>query len=104
MDVIMCVCLSKSDRGGKYLYVHSAIQREGDIATVTTRHLFPASIGLCHLRFWFHMLGSEKMGTLKVRPTPPPRLSSEIPLPIILNHVEASFVGYVFLTKNKIVL
>ncbi|XP_062336134.1 MAM and LDL-receptor class A domain-containing protein 1 [Osmerus eperlanus] len=54
------------DGGGRYLYVHSAIQREGDIATVTTRHLFPASIGLCHLRFWFHMLGSEKMGTLKV--------------------------------------
>ncbi|XP_071341063.1 MAM and LDL-receptor class A domain-containing protein 1 isoform X4 [Trachinotus anak] len=52
--------------GGKFLYIHSATQREGDVAKVTTRSPFPASIGLCHLRFWFFMHGSDKMGTLKV--------------------------------------
>ncbi|KAJ0022846.1 hypothetical protein NQD34_014980 [Periophthalmus magnuspinnatus] len=52
--------------GGNYLYIYSAIQREGDVATVTTRATYPASIGLCHLRFWFYMHGSDRMGTLKV--------------------------------------
>lgn len=52
--------------GGNYLYIHSAIQREGDVAKVTTRTTYPASIGLCHLRFWFYMHGSDRMGTLKV--------------------------------------
>ncbi|XP_029005062.1 MAM and LDL-receptor class A domain-containing protein 1 isoform X2 [Betta splendens] len=52
--------------GGSFLYVHSAPQREGDVAKVTTRRPFPSSIGLCHLRFWFFMHGSDRMGTLKV--------------------------------------
>ncbi|CAN9506358.1 unnamed protein product [Ophioblennius macclurei] len=54
------------DGGGNFLYVHSAAQREGDVAKVTTKSPFPASIGLCHLRFWFFMHGSDRMGTLKV--------------------------------------
>uniref|UniRef100_A0A4W6FJB9 MAM and LDL receptor class A domain containing 1 n=1 Tax=Lates calcarifer TaxID=8187 RepID=A0A4W6FJB9_LATCA len=49
-----------------FLYIHSATQREGDVAKLTTRRPFPASIGLCHLRFWFFMHGSDRMGTLKV--------------------------------------
>lgn len=53
-------------RGGNFLYIVSAVQREGDVATVTTRARFPASIGLCRLRFWFYMHGSDRMGTLKV--------------------------------------
>ncbi|XP_044196224.1 MAM and LDL-receptor class A domain-containing protein 1 isoform X2 [Thunnus albacares] len=52
--------------GGKFLYINSAVQREGDIAKVTTKSPFPASVGLCHLRFWFYMHGSDRMGTLKV--------------------------------------
>lgn len=52
--------------GGSFLYIHSATQREGDVARVTTRSPFPASIGQCHLRFWFYMHGSDRMGTLKV--------------------------------------
>ncbi|XP_039982288.1 MAM and LDL-receptor class A domain-containing protein 1 [Xiphias gladius] len=52
--------------GGNFLYIRSAIQREGDLAKLTTRSPFPASIGLCHLRFWFFMHGSDRMGTLKV--------------------------------------
>ncbi|XP_014185803.1 MAM and LDL-receptor class A domain-containing protein 1 [Haplochromis burtoni] len=52
--------------GGNFLYINSAIQHEGDVAKVTTRSPFPASIGLCHLRFWFFMHGSDRMGTLKV--------------------------------------
>lgn len=61
---VLC-CLSEGG-GGNFLYIHSATQREGDVAKVTTRSPFPASIGLCHLRFWFFMHGSDKMGTLKV--------------------------------------
>ncbi|CAL8312591.1 unnamed protein product [Merluccius merluccius] len=52
--------------GGGFLYVNSAIQREGDVAMVTTRSPFPASRGRCHVRFWFYMAGSDRMGTLKV--------------------------------------
>lgn len=51
---------------GKFLYIHSATQKEGDVAKVTTWIPFPASIGVCHLRFWFFMYGSDRMGTLKV--------------------------------------
>ncbi|MED6241954.1 hypothetical protein ATANTOWER_030718 [Ataeniobius toweri] len=54
------------DGEGNFLYIHSATQREGDVAKVTTTNPFPASIGLCHLRFWFFMYGSTRMGTLKV--------------------------------------
>ncbi|KAM4543911.1 MAM and LDL-receptor class A domain-containing protein 1 [Fundulus diaphanus] len=54
------------DGGGNFLYIHSATQREGDVAKVTTMNPFPASIGLCHLRFWFFMHGSTRMGSLKV--------------------------------------
>ncbi|XP_029935423.1 MAM and LDL-receptor class A domain-containing protein 1 [Myripristis murdjan] len=52
--------------GGGFLYLYSAIQREGDVAKVTTKRPFPASIGLCHLHFWFYMHGSDRIGTLKV--------------------------------------
>ncbi|KAJ8279818.1 hypothetical protein COCON_G00068840 [Conger conger] len=51
---------------GNFLYVYSAVQREGDIATFATKTPFPASIGVCHLRFWYYMYGSARMGTLKV--------------------------------------
>lgn len=61
-----CTVFMSTGSGGNFLYVHSATQREGDVAKVTTRSLFPASIGICHLRFWFYMHGSDRMGTLKV--------------------------------------
>uniref|UniRef100_A0A3Q3M1K5 MAM and LDL receptor class A domain containing 1 n=1 Tax=Labrus bergylta TaxID=56723 RepID=A0A3Q3M1K5_9LABR len=51
---------------GKFLYIHSATEREGDVAKLTTTSPFPASIGLCRLRFWFYMHGSDRMGTLKI--------------------------------------
>ncbi|XP_054622204.1 MAM and LDL-receptor class A domain-containing protein 1 isoform X4 [Dunckerocampus dactyliophorus] len=52
--------------GGNFLHIHSAVQKEGDVAKVTTISRFPASVGMCHLRFWFYMHGSDRMGTLKV--------------------------------------
>uniref|UniRef100_A0A4W3HDP5 MAM and LDL receptor class A domain containing 1 n=1 Tax=Callorhinchus milii TaxID=7868 RepID=A0A4W3HDP5_CALMI len=51
---------------GMFAYVNSLAQREGDIARITTTHHFPASLGVCHLRFWIYMYGSREMGTLKV--------------------------------------
>lgn len=62
---LRCIIISKGG-GGSFLYIYSATQREGDVARVTTRSPFPASIGQCHLRFWFYMHGSDRMGTLKV--------------------------------------
>ncbi|XP_056317933.1 MAM and LDL-receptor class A domain-containing protein 1 isoform X2 [Danio aesculapii] len=56
---------SPSGAGG-FLYVNSSGQREGDIASLITQLEFPASVGICHLRFWFHMYGSHHMGALKV--------------------------------------
>ncbi|XP_055063524.2 MAM and LDL-receptor class A domain-containing protein 1 isoform X1 [Misgurnus anguillicaudatus] len=56
---------SPNGRGG-YLYVNSSAQREGDLARLITKQEFPASVGICHLRFWYHMYGSHHMGTLKV--------------------------------------
>lgn len=47
--------------------MNSALQQEGDVARIITQQEFPASTGVCHLRFWFHMYGSKQMGTLKVR-------------------------------------
>ncbi|XP_036374066.1 MAM and LDL-receptor class A domain-containing protein 1 [Megalops cyprinoides] len=51
---------------GQFLYAYSAVQREGDITAITTSTPFPASIGVCHLRFWYYMYGSHRMGSLKV--------------------------------------
>ncbi|KAL1271156.1 hypothetical protein QQF64_030172 [Cirrhinus molitorella] len=52
--------------GGGYLYVNSSAQRKGDIARLISQLEFPASVGICHLRFWFHMYGSRHVGALKV--------------------------------------
>ncbi|XP_069770768.1 MAM and LDL-receptor class A domain-containing protein 1 [Narcine bancroftii] len=52
--------------GGMFLFINSAAQHEGDIARITTTDSFPASVGVCHLRFWYFIYGSQKMGTLKV--------------------------------------
>lgn len=54
------------DGGGGYLYVNSRAQTEGDISRFISLLDFPASVGICHLRFWFYMYGSQNMGTLKV--------------------------------------
>ncbi|XP_062900283.1 MAM and LDL-receptor class A domain-containing protein 1 isoform X2 [Mobula hypostoma] len=52
--------------GGMFLYINSSAQHEGDIARITTTHSFPASIGVCHLRFWYFISASKEMGSLKV--------------------------------------
>ncbi|XP_051872139.1 MAM and LDL-receptor class A domain-containing protein 1 [Pristis pectinata] len=52
--------------GGMFLYINSSAQHEGDIARITTSHSFPASVGVCHLRFWYFICGSKEMGHLKV--------------------------------------
>lgn len=59
-----------TDGQGRFLYVSSAVQREGDVATVMTKAPFPASTGVCHLRFWYYMYGSRRMGALKVSGIP----------------------------------
>ncbi|XP_062977317.1 MAM and LDL-receptor class A domain-containing protein 1 [Elgaria multicarinata webbii] len=52
--------------GHNFLYVNSSIQQEGDRARIVTTKYFPASLGICRLRFWFWPWNSPKIGTLKV--------------------------------------
>ncbi|KAJ7322263.1 hypothetical protein JRQ81_018550, partial [Phrynocephalus forsythii] len=51
--------------GHNFLYVNSSTRQEGRAKIVTTR-AFPASLGICRLRFWFWMCSSPNIGILKV--------------------------------------
>ncbi|XP_036616414.1 MAM and LDL-receptor class A domain-containing protein 1, partial [Trichosurus vulpecula] len=52
--------------GQYFLYVNSSGPREGYTARITTTHFFPASLGMCTVRFWFYINGPSGMGILKV--------------------------------------
>uniref|UniRef100_A0A8C3PNX2 MAM and LDL receptor class A domain containing 1 n=1 Tax=Calidris pygmaea TaxID=425635 RepID=A0A8C3PNX2_9CHAR len=53
-------------KGQHFLYVNSSAQKEGNRARIITTNLFPASLGVCRVRFWFWMFASRKTGVLKV--------------------------------------
>uniref|UniRef100_A0A669R080 MAM and LDL receptor class A domain containing 1 n=1 Tax=Phasianus colchicus TaxID=9054 RepID=A0A669R080_PHACC len=53
-------------RGQHFLYVNSTAQEEGSRARVITTKFFPASLGVCRVRFWFWMFASRQTGVLKV--------------------------------------
>ncbi|XP_039405795.1 MAM and LDL-receptor class A domain-containing protein 1 [Corvus cornix cornix] len=53
-------------KGQSFLYVNSSAQKEGDSARITTSKFFPASLGVCRVRFWFWMFASRQTGVLKV--------------------------------------
>ncbi|XP_057354250.1 MAM and LDL-receptor class A domain-containing protein 1 [Manis pentadactyla] len=52
--------------GQHFLYVNSSGPKEGYTARITTSHYFPASLGVCAVRFWFYMVDPRDMGILKV--------------------------------------
>ncbi|XP_044534861.1 LOW QUALITY PROTEIN: MAM and LDL-receptor class A domain-containing protein 1 [Gracilinanus agilis] len=52
--------------GQYFLYVNSSGPKEGYTARITTTHFFPASLGICTVRFWIYISGSSDMGILKV--------------------------------------
>ncbi|KAM9230178.1 MAM and LDL-receptor class A domain-containing protein 1 [Dugong dugon] len=52
--------------GQHFLYVNSSGPREGYTAQITTSKYFPASLGICTVRFWFYMVDPNNMGILKV--------------------------------------
>ncbi|XP_058153872.1 MAM and LDL-receptor class A domain-containing protein 1 isoform X2 [Dasypus novemcinctus] len=52
--------------GRHFLYVNLAGPKEGSTARITTSEYFPASLGLCIVRFWFYMVDPRSMGILKV--------------------------------------
>uniref|UniRef100_A0A6P8Q1I7 MAM and LDL-receptor class A domain-containing protein 1 n=1 Tax=Geotrypetes seraphini TaxID=260995 RepID=A0A6P8Q1I7_GEOSA len=52
--------------GRNFLYVNSSAQQEGATAKIITTKFFPGSLGICRVRFWFYMYGSQQMGTLKL--------------------------------------
>ncbi|KFV64067.1 MAM and LDL-receptor class A domain-containing protein C10orf112, partial [Dryobates pubescens] len=53
-------------KGQHFLYVNSSSQEEGDRARIITTKLFPPSLGICRVRFWFWMFPSRQTGVLKV--------------------------------------
>ncbi|XP_054848150.1 MAM and LDL-receptor class A domain-containing protein 1 isoform X2 [Eublepharis macularius] len=52
--------------GHNFLYINSSSQQEGDRARIVTTTYFPASLGICRLRFWFWLCNSPQIGVLKV--------------------------------------
>ncbi|XP_017724713.1 PREDICTED: MAM and LDL-receptor class A domain-containing protein 1 isoform X2 [Rhinopithecus bieti] len=52
--------------GKHFLYVNSSGSKEGSIARITTSKSFPASLGMCTVRFWFYTIDPRSMGILKV--------------------------------------
>ncbi|XP_055997740.1 MAM and LDL-receptor class A domain-containing protein 1-like [Ostrea edulis] len=50
---------------GHFIYMDSSLQSPGDGVRVQTP-FFPASHGVCYMRFWYFMFGSPGMGPLKV--------------------------------------
>ncbi|XP_074214590.1 MAM and LDL-receptor class A domain-containing protein 1 isoform X2 [Camelus bactrianus] len=52
--------------GQHFLYVNSSDPKEGFTARITTSQYFPASLGMCTVRFWFYMINPSSMGVLKV--------------------------------------
>ncbi|XP_053429225.1 MAM and LDL-receptor class A domain-containing protein 1 [Nycticebus coucang] len=52
--------------GKHFLYVNSSGLKDGRAAGITTSKYFPASLGLCTVRFWFYMVDPRSMGLLKV--------------------------------------
>ncbi|NXU96766.1 MALR1 protein, partial [Cettia cetti] len=54
-------------KGQRFLYVNSSAQKEGNRARITTIKFFPASLGICRVRFWFWMFASRQTGVLKVK-------------------------------------
>ncbi|XP_059977241.1 MAM and LDL-receptor class A domain-containing protein 1 [Lagenorhynchus albirostris] len=52
--------------GQHFLYVNSSGPKEGYTARITTSQCFPASLGMCTVRFWFYMVDPRSMGVLKV--------------------------------------
>ncbi|NXD89888.1 MALR1 protein, partial [Chaetorhynchus papuensis] len=53
-------------KGQRFLYMNSSAQKEGNSARITTIKFFPASLGVCRVRFWFCMFASRQTGVLKV--------------------------------------
>ncbi|XP_015708985.1 MAM and LDL-receptor class A domain-containing protein 1 isoform X1 [Coturnix japonica] len=53
-------------KGKHFLYVNSTAQEEGSRARIITTEFFPASLGVCRVRFWFWMFPSRQTGVLKV--------------------------------------
>uniref|UniRef100_A0A8C8RM21 MAM and LDL receptor class A domain containing 1 n=1 Tax=Pelusios castaneus TaxID=367368 RepID=A0A8C8RM21_9SAUR len=52
--------------GQHFLYVNSSGQKEGERARLITTKLFPASLGICRVRFWFWLCEAKQTGILKV--------------------------------------
>ncbi|XP_036044862.1 MAM and LDL-receptor class A domain-containing protein 1 [Onychomys torridus] len=52
--------------GRHFLYVNSSVSKEGSTARILTSQFFPASLGMCNVRFWFYMVDPWIMGILKV--------------------------------------
>ncbi|NXE48038.1 MALR1 protein, partial [Casuarius casuarius] len=53
-------------KGQHFLHLNSSAQKEGNRARIITTKFFPASLGVCRVRFWFWLFASRQTGVLKV--------------------------------------
>ncbi|NXJ03403.1 MALR1 protein, partial [Odontophorus gujanensis] len=53
-------------KGQHFLYINSTAQEEGSRARIITTEFFPASLGVCRVRFWFWMFASRQTGVTQV--------------------------------------
>ncbi|XP_069847836.1 MAM and LDL-receptor class A domain-containing protein 1 [Dipodomys merriami] len=52
--------------GQYFLYVNSSGSKQESTARIMTTKYFPASLGVCTVRFWFYMVDPQRLGILKV--------------------------------------
>ncbi|XP_069502716.1 MAM and LDL-receptor class A domain-containing protein 1 [Ambystoma mexicanum] len=52
--------------GRHFLFVNTSAQLDTRTARIMTTEFFPASLGICRVRFWFNIHGARHTGTLKV--------------------------------------
>ncbi|XP_044918585.1 MAM and LDL-receptor class A domain-containing protein 1 [Felis catus] len=86
--------------GQHFLYVNSSGPKEGYTARITTSQYFPASLGVCTVRFWFYMVDPRNMGILKVYTIEESGLNILV-WSVIGNKRTGWMYGYVLLSSNS---
>ncbi|XP_023613828.1 MAM and LDL-receptor class A domain-containing protein 1 [Myotis lucifugus] len=86
--------------GQHFVYVNSSGPKEGYTARITTSQYFPASLGMCTVRFWFYMIDPRSMGVLKVYTVEESGLNILV-WSVIGNKRTGWMYGYVHLSRNS---
>ncbi|KAM7159543.1 MAM and LDL-receptor class A domain-containing protein 1 isoform 2-T2 [Molossus nigricans] len=86
--------------GQHFLYVNSSGPKEGYTARITTSQYFPASLGMCAVRFWFYTIDPQGGGILKVYTIEESGLN--IPVWSVIGNERTGWMyGHVHLSSNS---